>query len=202
MSTPSPDPSMRVSNAEREAIIAKLHAATEEGRLELDEFAERSRDAYAAKTYGDLEHLLADLPDTTGRLAVPEAGSHELRRAADAPAELVLTPKASSLQRKGEWLVPRRIKVNAKASTVKLDFRHAVIGTREVDIDVDDMASSIEIVLPSGAYAEDHVEMWASSVSNLCEYKGMNGLRFNVTGKSKAGSIKIRFERRFLWWRW
>jgi hypothetical protein len=203
---PTPDPNMRVSNAEREAIIARLHAATEEGRLELDEFADRSRDAYAAKTYGELERLLADLPDTAGQVAVPETGpsavSSAVRRAEDAPAELRLAPKASSIQRKGEWLVPRRIKINSKASSVKLDFRHAVIGTREVDIDVNDIASSLEIVLPRGAYAEDHVDMLASSVNNYCEYKGMQGLRFNVTGKIKAGSITIRFERRFLWWRW
>lgn len=203
---PTPDPNMRVSNAEREAIIAKLHAATEEGRLELDEFADRSRDAYTAKTYGELERLLNDLPDTTGQVAVPApdpaAVSSAVSRAADAPAELRLTPKVSSVSRKGEWLVPRRIKINSKASSVKLDFRHAVIGTREVDIAIDDIASSVELVLPSGAYAEDNVDMLASSVDNHCEYKGMQGLRFNVTGKVKAGSVTIRFERRFLWWRW
>ncbi|HEU5127788.1 MAG TPA: DUF1707 domain-containing protein [Glycomyces sp.] len=203
---PTPDPNMRVSNAEREAIIAKLHAATEEGRLELDEFADRSRDAYTAKTYGELERLLSDLPDTTGQVAVPApdraAASAAAGRAADAPAELRLAPKASSVSRKGEWLVPRRIKLNSKASSVKLDFRHAVIGTREVDIVIDDIASSVELVLPSGAYAEDNVDMLASSVNNYCEYKGMQGLRFNVTGKVKAGSVTIRFERRFLWWRW
>ncbi len=71
--THQPDPNMRVSNAEREAIIAKLHAATEEGRLDLDEFADRSRQAYEARTYGEVERLLADLPDTGGTLAVPTA---------------------------------------------------------------------------------------------------------------------------------
>ncbi|WP_084546465.1 DUF1707 SHOCT-like domain-containing protein [Glycomyces arizonensis] len=198
----TPDPSMRVSNAEREAIIAKLHIATEEGRLELDEFAERSRDAYAAKTYGELERLLNDLPDTTGELAVPHIATSAARNAADTPAELNLSPKASSMQRKGEWLVPRRIKLQPKAGSVKLDFRHAIIGTREVDIAIDAGASSVEIILPAGAYAEAEIDLFASSSDNRCEYKGMNGLRFNVTGKAKASSVKIRFERRFLWWRW
>lgn len=198
----SHDPSMRVSNAEREAIIAKLHAATEEGRLDLDEFAERSQEAYAARTYGDLEHLLADLPHTEGQVAVPESSAAAPHRAAEAPAELRLTPKASSLQRKGEWRVPRRIKVSAKASSIKLDFRHAVIATREVDIDLDDTASSIEIVLPAGAHAEEDLDAWASSVHNRSEHRGTNGLRFSVTGKIKASSVSIRYERRFLWWRW
>ena len=206
MSMSTPDPSMRVSNAEREAIIAKLHAATEEGRLDLHEFADRSRDAYAAKTYGELDHLLSDLPDTTGQLAVPDAAapaaSPDPRRVADTPAELSLKPMASSVHRKGEWLVPSRIKIDAKASSVKLDFRHAVIGTRQVDVVLAAGASSVELVLPHGAFADDNIDVFASSVANHCEYQGMNGLRFNVTGRSQASSVTIRFERRFLWWRW
>ncbi|MCH7229343.1 DUF1707 domain-containing protein [Glycomyces sp. L485] len=198
----TPDPSMRVSNAERESIIAKLHAATEEGRLELDEFAERSREAYAARTYGELEGLLADLPDTDGQLAARGEASPEARRAANTPAELRLSPKASAIQRKGEWLAPRRIVLDAKASSVKLDFSSAVIGTREVDVEIDAGASSVELILPDGAYADDELDLMAGAVKNLCEYKGMQGLRFNVTGKARASSVKIRFQHRFLWWRW
>jgi len=89
------DPNMRVSNAEREAIIAKLHAATEEGRLDLDEFADRSRQAYEARTYGEVERLLADLPDTGGTLAVPAAK----RPLPQGPAELRLKPTGSSVVR-------------------------------------------------------------------------------------------------------
>lgn len=198
----TPDPNMRVSNAEREAIIARLHAATEEGRLELDEFAERSRDAYAAKTYAELERLLKDLPETDGVLVVPEGVSPAARRATESPAELHLTPKASSMQRKGEWLVPRRIRIDGKASSVKLDFTSAVIGTREVTVELDATASSVELILPDGAYAEEQLDLIASSAKNRCEYRGVNGLRFEVAGKAKASSVKIRYQYRFLWWRW
>ncbi|GAB3655935.1 DUF1707 SHOCT-like domain-containing protein [Glycomyces tarimensis] len=199
----TPDPNMRVSNAEREAIIARLHAATEEGRLELDEFAERSRNAYAAKTYGELQGLLDDLPDPGGTLAVPKNAAPLSRRAASAPAELRLNPKASSVERKGEWIVPSSITVNAKASSVKLDFRHAVIRDAEVEIDGDLIASSLELVLPAGGYAVDeHFDVMASSVANRCPYKGQNGVRFIVRGRAKASSVSVRYERRFLWWRW
>ncbi|WP_100448920.1 DUF1707 SHOCT-like domain-containing protein [Glycomyces xiaoerkulensis] len=197
----TPDPNMRISNAEREAIIGRLHAATEEGRLDLDEFADRSREVYEAKTYGEVDRLLTDLPDRAGQVVVPGAeGAAD--RADPAPSEVTLNPIASSVQRKGEWLVPRRIGVDAKASSVKLDFRHAVIGTREVDLEADLKASSVEIILPKGAYAVDEVEVIASSITNKCEYQGVEGLRLNVGGKAKASSIKIRYEHRFLWWRW
>ncbi|GAB3220138.1 DUF1707 domain-containing protein [Glycomyces halotolerans] len=198
----TPDPTMRISNAEREAIIGRLHSATEEGRLDLDEFAERSREVYAAKTYGEVAGLLADLPDDeTGRLAVPGSAA-DARRAAPAPSEMSLAPTASSIHRTGEWLVPRLLKINGKASSLKLDFTKAVIGTREVDIDIDLKASSLELILPDEAYADDSVEVIASATKNKCEYKGVNGLRINVTGAAKASSVKIRYQYRFLWWRW
>ena len=53
---------VRVSDAEREGIVAQLSAATAEGRLTLDEFSERTRRAYAARTWGELVSLVGDLP--------------------------------------------------------------------------------------------------------------------------------------------
>ncbi|HEX2144831.1 MAG TPA: DUF1707 domain-containing protein [Glycomyces sp.] len=198
--TDKPDPNLRVSNAEREAIIARLHAATEEGRLDLDEFADRSRQAYEARTYGEVERLLADLPETAGALARPTPANV---RPVQGPAELRLSPKASSLERKGDWLVPPKLIIDAKASSVKLDCRHAVIGSGTVDIDVDLMASSLEVVLPAGAYAfDDNTEVFASSVNNRAPYKGGTGIRFAFAGKARASSVTFRHERRFLWWRW
>lgn len=199
--TQAPDPNMRVSNAEREAIIAKLHAATEEGRLDLHEFADRSRQAYEARTYGEVERLLSDLPDNdTSALAVPNTAT---RMPANAPTELRINPKASSLQRTGDWVVPPKVIVDAKASSVKLDCRHAVIHSGTVDITLDVYASSLELVLPEGAYAvDDNTEVWASSMNNRASYKGGTGIRFTISGRAKASSVTIRHERRFLWWRW
>lgn len=197
----TPDPNMRVSNAEREAIIARLHAATEEGRLDLEEFADRSRQAYEARTYGEVERLLADLPEATGTLSVPNSAPEPVR--STGPAQLRLTPKASSIERKGDWVVPPKVLVDAKFSSVKLDCRHAVLASGKVDIDLDLIASSLEVVLPAGAYAvDDDTDTIASTVTNRSPYKGVAGIRFSFAGSAKASSVTIRHERRFLWWRW
>lgn len=55
---------MRAGDAERQAVADKLKAALDEGRLDLHEYDERLQRAYAAKTYGDLDGLTADLPGT------------------------------------------------------------------------------------------------------------------------------------------
>jgi hypothetical protein len=53
---------LRVSNAERQAVVDALRVHTGDGRLGIDEFEERSEKAIAARTRDDLRGLLDDLP--------------------------------------------------------------------------------------------------------------------------------------------
>jgi hypothetical protein len=53
---------MRASDADRERVVERLRTALQEGRLDLGEYDERMQQAYAARTYGDLDGLLTDLP--------------------------------------------------------------------------------------------------------------------------------------------
>lgn len=69
------DPQMRVSDADREHVVAELQRQVAEGRLSLDEFSERSARAYSARTRGDLVAVTADLPqDDESRRAPEQAG--------------------------------------------------------------------------------------------------------------------------------
>lgn len=56
---------MRAADADREATAERLRVALEEGRLDLHEYDERLGRAYAAKTYAELDAVLADLPGPT-----------------------------------------------------------------------------------------------------------------------------------------
>ncbi|MBM0232445.1 DUF1707 domain-containing protein [Micromonospora sp. STR1_7] len=56
---------MRAADADREAVADRLRAALGEGRLDLHEYDERLQRAYAARTYAELDTLLADLPPVT-----------------------------------------------------------------------------------------------------------------------------------------
>jgi hypothetical protein len=53
---------LRVSDAERDAVAAELAEHLKDGRLDTAEFDERVGHAVTAKTRGDLDRLLADLP--------------------------------------------------------------------------------------------------------------------------------------------
>ncbi len=53
---------MRASDLDREQVVERLRHATAEGRLRTEELEERLGAAYAARTYGELDPLVADLP--------------------------------------------------------------------------------------------------------------------------------------------
>ncbi|MGY1813837.1 DUF1707 domain-containing protein [Blastococcus sp. SYSU D00820] len=63
-------PAVRASDADREAIVARLQRALGEGRIDVDEFGERAEAAYAAVTLAELAPLVADLPGE-GQVAPP-----------------------------------------------------------------------------------------------------------------------------------
>jgi hypothetical protein len=56
------DPSLRAGDADREATAERLRQSHGEGRLDVQEFQERIDRCYQAKTVGELEQLVTDLP--------------------------------------------------------------------------------------------------------------------------------------------
>lgn len=174
---------MRVSDAERNLVVEQLNQAVGEGRLTLTEFEDRVRGVLEARTQDDLVPFIADLPVTA------------------AAEELVLRPRASSVKRTGRWVVPRRLVVEAKAAGVRLDLAEAQIATPTVEVAVDLKASSLTLILPRGASATVHgVELTASSAKARVPESG--GLHIVVRGQMHSSSLKVRYQRRFLRWRW
>lgn len=53
---------MRASDADREQTVAALRRHVADGRISVEEFSERTTAAYAARTFGDLDAVTADLP--------------------------------------------------------------------------------------------------------------------------------------------
>jgi hypothetical protein len=57
-----PEPHLRAADTDRAAVATVLGEHMSAGRLTLAEYDERVANAYAAKTFGDLAALTADLP--------------------------------------------------------------------------------------------------------------------------------------------
>jgi hypothetical protein len=78
-------PEMRASDADRDRVAAVLRDAHADGRLAQDELLERLGATYEARTYGDLDRLVADLPRPT-RTPVTRPTPHPARPAPASPA--------------------------------------------------------------------------------------------------------------------
>jgi hypothetical protein len=62
---------LRAADVDRQFVADRLKSALDEGRLSLHEYDDRLREAYAARTYGDLDRLMADLPGAERAHLVP-----------------------------------------------------------------------------------------------------------------------------------
>jgi hypothetical protein len=92
-------PSPRIGNAEREAAQHALDAHLQAGRLDAEEYGERSAKASVARTAEDLTPLFADLPEPH-----PSAGAPAPAPAASpapAPAPATTSRGGSALERIG-----------------------------------------------------------------------------------------------------
>lgn len=185
-------PELRLSDADREKAVQRLHDAVAEGRLTLPEFEERVDQVLQARTSSELAPPLADLPAVAGGGPAPEHG--ELRT------------KASSITRTGPWVVPRRLTVRSKAGSVRLDLTEAVIHYPVIEVTLDVVAGSTKLIMPPGASADvDEVEMVASTTKVRkvpVSTQPLGKPHVVVTGSQRAGSLVVRYQRRFLWWRW
>jgi hypothetical protein len=65
------DRSLRAADRDREAVADILRQQHAAGRLEMDEFQERVDRCYAAKTYADLDGIVADLPGEDRTYSTP-----------------------------------------------------------------------------------------------------------------------------------
>jgi DUF1707 SHOCT-like domain len=65
------DGGIRASDSDRENVVEILRDAYSTGRLTMADFDERTTEAFAAKTWGELRKLTADLPQQA-RLGLPQ----------------------------------------------------------------------------------------------------------------------------------
>jgi DUF1707 SHOCT-like domain len=150
---------------------------------------ERLSRAYAAKTYGQLQALLADLPAHS--LAIPDDALPE-------PEALVLKTTGANLRQSGQWTVPQRIVAESTAGWITIDFTQASCAHREVAVDAVTGTGWIRPWLPNGWAARiGPASTNTSHISNkAAETAGPGAPTIIVTGHPVFGYIKIKHRRR------
>lgn len=138
-----PDPSqLRISDADRHRVAEILREAAGEGRLDFDELNQRLEATYAARTYADLVPITHDLP------------AHPAPQPARHPSSVVPGPAGErhvailgGFDRKGAWVVPRRLSIFAMMGGADLDLREAKFAAQEVTITVNCFMGGAQITV-------------------------------------------------------
>jgi hypothetical protein len=141
-----PDESLRVSDAERDAMIQALgeHAAV--GRLTLDELEERASQALAAKTRGDLAALTTDLP--TEAQSAPPAEARVRK-----PVRWMVAIMGGS-HRRGRFRTVGSINAVAIMGGDEIDLREAEIEGGELTINLFALMGGANIYIPDSVEVE------------------------------------------------
>ena len=135
-------PAIRASDAEREAVVARLQTAGGEGRLALEELAERLDRAFAATTRDELETLTRDLPQERPE-QLPAAKSRRW----------VVGIMGGGTQ-KGRWRIASHCTVVNVMGGADLDLTGAVVEGPETEIRVFSLMGGSDIVVPDGVHVE------------------------------------------------
>jgi DUF1707 SHOCT-like domain len=135
---------LRISDADRHEVAELLRNAAGEGRIDLDELDERLEAAYAARTYADLVPITFDLPVEGHRSWQPPALPSPV---VAGPASETQVAIFNGLQRKGAWVVPRRMSVFAMMGGADLDLREAKFAAQEVVITVNAIMGGAQITV-------------------------------------------------------
>jgi hypothetical protein len=142
-------PEVRASDLERDAATHRLQAAFAEGRLDDTEFDERMRAALTARTRGQLDELLTDLPSSVagspGTSVTPVTGRP--------PGRLAITFK-SSIRRAGRWRVPEHYTAVIYKGSGWLDLRAAELTGPVTTITAVAYKSRVDILVPPGVRVE------------------------------------------------
>ena len=176
-------PEVRASDADRDRVVDVLRVAVGDGRLTADEFGERMEAALSARTLGELAVLTADLVTGTAHAA---ARAEEVVR---------IDQKGGSVQRTGQWMVPRRLELRSSWSDVTLDFTEAVIVEDTLLVEMNMRGGALVMVTRPGVVVDAgslKVRYTDVDVRSGGEPGVPVVLRVRLTGRMKYGSVEVR----------
>ncbi|MEZ0095202.1 DUF1707 domain-containing protein [Streptacidiphilus sp. EB129] len=183
---------IRASHEDRDRTVEALRVAAGDGRLDAEELDQRLESALTARTCGELDLLVRDLPAPGPSAAGPDKDLARLRA------------HRSSIERTGPWSVPRRLELEARSGTAVLDFTEAVLGGPALDLALDLRSSTLTVIVPPGvAVAVDEVAVNAGVVTQRVR-RGADApvaLLVTLSGTVTSSVVTVRRPRRHLF-RW
>jgi hypothetical protein len=189
---------VRASDAERDAVVGRLNQAVGEGRLTMDEFSGRLELAYAARTRGDLDPLLRDLPAGSGA-AVPVATSGTAvvsgGGSQGSDTRWNISP-IGGIRHRGHWRVPRHTVAIGVLGGVDVDLGEAELAAPEVMITKVSIIGGVSVRVPPGMRVEvSNFSILGGRNVNLGGPLAPNAPVLRIRSFSIIGGVNVRESR-------
>ena len=190
---PADQNNLRASDADRERVAQVLHKATAEGRLDLHELDERLAAVYAAKTYGELAPITADLVLS----GVPQAQPAVHDRVGGVPGSSVSIGVMSGVDRKGDWVVPRMHTAVAIMGGVGIDLTAARFEAMETTISVFAFWGGVDIRVPDDVNVRVDGFGLMGAFENRTTARNIPGApTVRITGLAIMGGVDVKGPKR------
>lgn len=193
----------RASDADRDAVTEVLHAAYAEGRITLDEHAERTTAALAARTFDDLAALTDDLvPGPAAPAPQPPTSTKLVVTAGADPATDRVSAVMSTVRRQGPWRVRRQSVAHTVMGTIHLDLTQVTFDAPVVEINATCLLGTLVLRVPRGTNVRDET---VSLVGN-CTIRNVGAPdptmpTVVLTGTNVGGEIRVRGPKKAFAWR-
>lgn len=157
---PTAEADVRASDADRDRVADILRDALAEGRLDAQEHSERLDSVYAAKTMGELEPLVRDLPAVAGRPAEHPRRDPQPAANVTSYSSVATTDHAVAVfggaTRKGRWRVAAKTNAFALFGGVDIDLTQATFEHREIVINATAIFGGVDIKVPENVSLRGH----------------------------------------------
>ena len=138
-------PPVRASDADRDAVVARLAAASAEGRLTLEELGDRVDGAYRATVQSELAALVVDLPSPSPS-PLPVTGSGGRTRWWVSPI--------GGFRRRGHYKLPEHQVVLTLLGGMDVDLRGAELSGPTATMTVVTVLGGADVVVPAGVQVD------------------------------------------------
>jgi hypothetical protein len=192
---------LRASHDDRDQVVERLRVAAGDGRLTAEELEERLESALTARTYGELERLVADLPAEGGASSLPMAPKPA---AATVPAKDLVQLKShnGNIRRAGPWTVPKRLEVESRNGNVTIDLTGAVLTSPTLEIHAQLHNGNFTLVVgPDVSVDLDDVSSRSGNIRQRAHHTPGTPLALHVavSGHLRNGNVTVRGPRRGFW---
>jgi hypothetical protein len=146
-------PELRASDADRERTAEVLRQAAGEGRLNVEELEERLNTTYASRTHRELQRLTADIVVSEAHAPAGMPRRMPIRQSAREGTKWLISVMGGH-DRKGRWLVERRVNVVNVMGGSDLDLNDAELAGEYVEMTVFSLMGGASVRVPEGLNVE------------------------------------------------